>query len=52
MDSESGLVYTVSALTFDRLKGTLDRGYGKQDFLTLGHWQCSRQGERQGRLLN
>ena len=38
-DKESGIEYHCSVETFDRLKGELTRGFGRQYFLTLNHWQ-------------
>ena len=38
-DKESGLEYHSSVEHFDKHKGTLDRGFGKQYFLTLNYWE-------------
>lgn len=46
-DKESGLEYHASVETFDRLKGELDRGFGRQYFLTLNHWQERGNGHQQ-----
>ena len=40
-DAESGWIYQVSMEVFDAFKGTLDRGFGKQYFLTIGYWQLA-----------
>lgn len=45
MDRETGKTYHCSVETFDRLKRELSRGFGRQYFLTLNHWQV--EGNRQ-----
>lgn len=47
IDRETGLEYHCSIEVFDRLKGELDRGFGKQYFLTLSHWEVRNNGYRQ-----
>jgi hypothetical protein len=47
MDKETGIKYHTLVDTFDRLKGELNRGFGRQYFLTLGHWQVEENGNRQ-----
>ena len=47
IDKETGLEYHCSVEIFDRLKGELDRGFGRQYFLTLNHWQVEGNGHRQ-----
>ena len=47
MDKETGKTYHCSVETFDRLKGELDRGFGRQYFLTLSHWRIENNGHRQ-----
>ena len=37
-DTEAKIRYRVPVETFDRLKQELDRGFGRQYFLTLAHW--------------
>ena len=39
IDKEVGLEYHCLVETFDRLKGKLNRGYGRQYYLTLSHWE-------------
>jgi hypothetical protein len=46
-DRETGKTYRCSVGTFDRLKGELNRGFGRQYFLTLKHWQVNNNGHRQ-----
>lgn len=47
IDKEKDIKYFVSTDSFDRLKGTLDRGFGRQYFLTLNYWQVEENGNRQ-----
>ena len=47
IDKETGVKYHTSVETFDRLKGELNRGFGRQYFLTLNHWQVEDNGSRQ-----
>jgi len=37
-DTEAKLRYRVSVETFDQLKQEMDRGFGRQYFLTLNYW--------------
>lgn len=37
-DTEAKIRYRVSVETFDKLKVELDRGFGRQYFLTLNYW--------------
>jgi hypothetical protein len=46
-DKESGIKYHTLVETFDHLKRQLNRGFGKQYFLTLNHWQVEENGYRQ-----
>jgi len=46
-DRETGLEYHCLVEVFDRLKAELDRGFGKQYFLTLNHWEVSGNGHHQ-----
>ena len=50
IDKELGKTYHCSVKTFDRLKGELDRGFGRQYFLTLSHWLIENNGHRQHSL--
>lgn len=47
IDKEAGLEYHCTMQVFDRLKGELDRGFGRQYFLTLKHWEVRNNGHRQ-----
>ena len=47
IDKETGIEYHASVETFDRLKGELNRGFGRQYYLTLEHWQVEDNGNRQ-----
>jgi len=47
IDKGTGIEYHASVETFDRLKRELDRGFGRQYFLTLNHWQVRGNGHRQ-----
>ena len=47
IDRETGLEYHCPVEAFDRLKGELDRGFGRQYFLTLNHWEVRGNGHRQ-----
>jgi hypothetical protein len=47
IDKETGVKYHASVDTFDRLKGELDRGWGKQYFLKLNNWKVEDNGDRQ-----
>lgn len=40
-DRESGLVYSLTADEFDRLRQRLDRGHGLQFYVELCHWQVT-----------
>ncbi|MFC2017882.1 hypothetical protein ACFLTQ_01075 [Chloroflexota bacterium] len=46
-DREGCQEYHASIETFDRLKGQLDRGFGRQYYLTLNHWQIYDNGHKQ-----
>ena len=46
-DKETGNEYHASVDKFNRLKGELDRGFGRQYFLTLNHWEERGDGHRQ-----
>jgi len=46
-DKESGIEYHCSVESFCRLRGELDRGFGRQYFLTLNHWERHGNGHRQ-----
>ena len=46
-DKEAGVEYHASVETFDRLKGELSRGFGRQYFLTLNHWEERGNGHHQ-----
>ena len=45
-DTETGQEYYCSIETFDRLKGVIDRGFGRQYFLTLNHWKVNGNGQQ------
>jgi hypothetical protein len=47
IDKETGKKYHCSVKAFDRLKGELDRGFGRQYFLTLSHWRIENNGHKQ-----
>jgi hypothetical protein len=47
LDKESGIRYHTPVETFDQLKRQLNRGFGKQYFLTLNHWQVEGNGNKQ-----
>lgn len=47
IDKETDIEYHTSVDTFNRFKGELDRGFGKQYYLTLAHWQTKDNGHRQ-----
>lgn len=49
-DMEAGRTYSASIETFDSLKGELDRGFGRQYFVTLNHWHVEGNGDGQLRL--
>jgi len=38
VDKETDNEYHASVDTFDKLKGVLDRGFGRQYYLTLNNW--------------
>jgi len=50
-DRETGIDYHAPVSTFDRLKGELNRGWGRQYFLTLNHWEERGNGGYQLRLF-
>ena len=47
IDRETGIEYHCPVETFDKLKGELDRGFGRQYFLTLNHWEARGNGHQQ-----
>jgi len=47
LDRETDTEYHCTVETFDRLKGELDRGFGRQYFLTLNHWEVRGNGHRE-----
>ena len=49
IDKETDTKYYASVETFDQLKRELDRGFGRQYFLTLNHWRAeeNNNGHRQ-----
>lgn len=47
IDKETRIKYRTSVDSFDRLKGELDRGFGRQYFLTLTHWKIESNGNTQ-----
>ena len=52
IDKETGLEYHCLVDAFDRLKGELDRGFGRQYFLTLNHWQVRNNSDKQLNLFD
>ena len=44
-DKETGIGYYVSAEVFDRFRGVLDRGFGRQYFLSLTRWSVEHPGD-------
>jgi len=51
-DTESGTRYHATAETFDRFRGSLNRGFGRQYFLPLTRWSAERPGEAKQLALN
>ena len=47
IDKEAGTRYRTPTEIFDQLKGELNRGFGRQYFLTLRHWQVEDSDNRQ-----
>jgi hypothetical protein len=47
IDRETGIEYHVSVVAFDRFKEELDRGFGRQYYLTLSYWQVRGSGHTQ-----
>jgi hypothetical protein len=47
IDRESGIKYHTPVDTFNQFKRELDRGFGRQYYLTLNHWQVEENGNRQ-----
>jgi hypothetical protein len=47
IDKESDTKYHTPVETFDTLKRELNRGFGRQYFLTLNHWQVEDNGNKQ-----
>jgi hypothetical protein len=41
IDKETNIEYRCSVEVFDKHKGVLDRGFGKQYFLTLNQWEVN-----------
>jgi hypothetical protein len=39
-DRETGTIWEISVSDFDRYKGVLNRGFGRQYFLRLNRWNC------------
>lgn len=39
LERETGRRYQCKVAEFDRLKGVMDRGYGRQYYLTMNHWR-------------
>ncbi len=39
LDTEDGSRYAIPVPDFDRLKRGMDRGHGRQYFVTLAHWR-------------
>ena len=39
LDKETDTEYHCTVKAFNRLKGTIDRGWGRQYFLPLKHWE-------------
>ena len=50
VDRDSGKKYQVSVALFDKQKGIVDRGFGRQYFLTLSWWNSEKPVE-QGKLI-
>jgi len=50
IDRETGMEYHASVETFDKFKGELDRGFGRQYYLPLSYWEVRGNGQRQLRL--
>ncbi|MHA1940058.1 MAG: hypothetical protein ACW97O_17830 [Candidatus Thorarchaeota archaeon] len=46
-DKESGIKYHTPVETFDQFKRELDRGFGRQYYLTLDRWSIQENGNRQ-----
>jgi len=47
IDKETGKEYYCPVERFDKLKGELDRGFGRQYYLTLPHWEVRGNGHHQ-----
>jgi len=47
MDRETDIDYHCSVEAFDRLKGELDRGFGRQYFLPINYWDVRGTDHRQ-----
>ena len=52
IDRETGIKYQTTVENFERHKGELDRGWGRQYFLTLSHWEIENNGNRQLSLFD
>ncbi|MFC1930346.1 hypothetical protein ACFLWE_00410 [Chloroflexota bacterium] len=48
VDKEAGTEYHATVETFDSLKGSFDRGFGRQYFLTLNAWKTHDNGNGSG----
>lgn len=46
-DRETGTRYHATAQTFDKFRGVMDRGFGKQYYLTLNRWTTEHPGNVQ-----
>jgi hypothetical protein len=46
-DKETGTRYQATTEVFDRFRGVLDRGFGKQYYLTLNRWMTGHPGDVQ-----
>ena len=47
IDKETGTNFYATVDAFNRLKGELDRGFGRQYYLTLNHWSVNGNGHKQ-----
>jgi hypothetical protein len=43
-DRESGIIFRITASEFDARRELLDRGYGRQYYVRLEHWQTTQGG--------
>ena len=51
-DRETGVRYHTTAEIFDTFRGELDRGFGRQYFLSLTRWSVERPGDAKQLALN